>query len=127
MTDAKKKRILLIEDDRDISRTIQIQLNMEGFDVITAADGYEGIYKARKETPDLLILDLKLPGLPGEEICRDLRKERSCAGLPIIMLTAKDTDTDRVIGKVIGADDYMRKPFDMDALLGRIRALLGNA
>lgn len=120
----EKKKILVIEDDQDIRRTIELRLEMEGFEVITAAEGYEGVYKARTSKAGLIILDLKLPGLPGEEICKELRKEKEYEKLPIIMLTAKDTDVDMVIGKVIGASDYMRKPFDMDELLEKIHSLL---
>lgn len=120
----QKNRILVIEDDKDIRRTIQLQLEMEGYNVITASDGYEGIYKARSENVALVILDLKLPGLPGEEICKELRKDATKETVPIIMVTAKDTDVDAVIGKVIGADYYIRKPFDMDNLLTKIRSVL---
>ncbi len=120
----EKKKILVIEDDRDIRRTLELRLKMEGFEVITAAEGYEGIYKARMPGIDLIILDLMLPGLPGEEICRELRKEEKYSALPIIMLTAKDTDADIVIGRVIGANFYIPKPFDMDELLAKINLLL---
>lgn len=120
-----KKKILIIEDDKDINRTLYLRLQMEGFEVISAHDGFEGFYKATTQQPDLIILDLKLPGLPGEQICRDLRKDERYAALPIIMLTAKDKDVDRVIGKVIGANQYMSKPFDMDKLLENISLLLG--
>lgn len=120
----KKKKILIIEDDKDISRTLSLRLEMEGFQVIIAQEGYEGFYKATTQRPDLIILDLRLPGLPGEEICRELRKDQRYASLPIIMLTAKDTDVDRVIGKVIGANQYLNKPFDIDELLKKISLLL---
>lgn len=120
----KKKRILIVEDDKDISRTLSLRLGMEGFEVMTAQEGYEGFYKATTQRPNLIILDLKLPGLPGEEICKELRKDERCASLPIVMLTAKDTDVDRVIGKTIGADQYMNKPFDIDELLKKIYLLL---
>jgi len=119
-----KKKILIIEDDKDINRTLSLRLKMEGFEILTAHEGYEGFYKATTQAPDLIILDLKLPGLPGEEICRELRKDGKRAFLPIVMLTAKDTDVDKVIGKVIGADYYMSKPFDMEELLKKIYALL---
>lgn len=119
-----KKQILIIEDDKGIRRTLEVRLEMEGFAVITASNGYEGYYKARTSGADLIILDLKLPGLPGEEICRGLRKEKKYERLPILMLTAKDTDADMIIGKVIGASDYMRKPFDMDELLVKMYSML---
>lgn len=119
-----KKKILVIEDDKDISRTIVIRLEMEGFEPLTAYDGKEGLEKAKGSGADLVILDLKLPGLPGEEVCRELRKEEEYETLPVIMLTAKDTDVDKVIGKVIGANYYISKPFDMDGLVEKIRSLL---
>lgn len=121
---ANKKRILIIEDDKDINRTLCLRLQMENFEVITSYEGYEGFYKASTQHPDLIILDLKLPGLPGEEICKELRKNEKNALLPIIMLTAKDTDVDKVVGKVIGANQYMNKPFDMEELLKKISLLL---
>ncbi|MEW6101687.1 MAG: response regulator [Candidatus Omnitrophota bacterium] len=121
-----KKRILVIEDDKDISRTLALRLGMEGFEVVTAFNGQEGLDKAKSMSEHLVILDLKLPGLPGEEICRQLRREKKYEHLPIIMLTAKDTDVDMVIGKVIGADYYIRKPFDMDELLVKVHSLLGD-
>ncbi len=119
-----KKKILIIEDDKDINRTLSLRLEMEGFNVINAYEGHEGFYKAKTQAPNLIILDLKLPGLPGEEICRELRKDEKQASLPIIMLTAKDAEVDKVIGKVIGANQYMNKPFDMEELLKEIYALL---
>lgn len=121
-----KKKILVIEDDQDINRTLCLRLQMEDFEVIAAHEGHEGFYKATTQQPDLIILDLKLPGLPGEEICKELRKDEKYASLPIIMLTAKDTDVDKVIGKIIGANQYMSKPFDMDELLKKISLLLSE-
>ena len=119
-----KKKILIIEDDLDIERTLRLRLEMEGLEVISAHEGYEGFYKAMTQGADLIILDLKLPGLPGEEICKELRKYEKGSSLPIIMLTAKDTDVDKVIGKVIGASHYMGKPFDIDELMEKISTLL---
>ena len=119
-----KNKILVIEDDKDIRRTLQLRLEMEGYKVITASEGYEGAYKAITSDAGLIILDLRLPNLQGEEICKELRKEEKYGYLPIIMLTAKDTDVDMVLGKVIGADCYIRKPFDMEELLEKIRSLL---
>jgi len=119
-----KSKILIVEDDKDINRTLCLRLQMEGFEVITAHEGYEGFYKATTQRPNLVILDLKLPGLPGEEICKELRKDERYTSLPVIMLTAKDTDVDKVIGKVIGANHYMNKPFDIDELLKKIYLLL---
>jgi DNA-binding response OmpR family regulator len=119
-----KKKILVIEDDKDISRTIKLYLETEGFEVITVSDGKEGLQKAKTAGEDILILDLMLPGMPGEEICRELRKEEKYAALPIIMLTAKGTDAQWVRGMVLGANYYITKPFEMDDLLSTIQLLL---
>ncbi len=119
-----KKRILVIEDDEDVRKTIEMRLSLEGFEPIGASEGYEGIYKAEKSKANLVILDLKLPGLPGEEICKELRMQDEYEKVPIIMLTAKGSDVDEVIGRVIGADYYVRKPFDMDDLLKKIHSLI---
>lgn len=120
----QNKKILIIEDNKDIAKLLQIRLEMEGYQAITAADGNEGLRLAKSSGVDLIILDLMLPGLPGEEICRQLRKENGPKKLPVIMLSAKDTDADMVLGKVIGADLYMSKPFDIEELLQKIESLL---
>jgi len=122
MTD--KKKILIIEDEKDIRRTLQLQLEAEGFEVIAASDGEDGLRKAKTEGPDLLILDLRLPKLPGEEVCRELRKDEKYLSMPIIMLTAKGTDADWVRGMVIGANYYIPKPYDMKDLLETMQLLL---
>jgi two-component system alkaline phosphatase synthesis response regulator PhoP len=119
-----KKKILLIEDDKDIARTIKLYLEGEGFEVIAVSDGKEGLQKAKTAGEDILILDLMLPGMPGEEICRELRKEEKYTALPIIMLTAKGTDAQWVRGMVLGANYYITKPFEMDDLLSTIQLLL---
>ncbi len=115
------EKILIIEDEPDIATTIKYALEQEEYWVAVARDGEKGLQKAQQDNPDLVILDLKLPGLPGEEICRQLRKGEKTEGTPIIMLTAKDLEVDKIIGKVIGADFYMTKPFDMEELLAKIR------
>ena len=117
-----KKRILIVEDDLDISRTLELYLESEGFQVLISHEGREGLQKAKQEKPDLIVLDLMLPGLPGEELCRDLRKNE--LNMPIIMVTAKGTDTDKVIGRVIGADCYIAKPFEFDKLIAEITRLI---
>jgi len=119
-----KKKILVIEDDKDISRTIKLYLEGEGFEVIAVFDGKEGLERAKTAGEDVLILDLMLPGMPGEEICRELRKDEKYAALPIIMLTAKGTDAEWVRGMVLGANYYITKPFEMDDLLSTIQLLL---
>ena len=114
-------KILIVEDERKIARFLELELTHEGYTVLTAADGREGLQKALDEQPDLLILDLMLPELSGIEVCRRLRHE---SDVPIIMLTAKDDVSDKVMGLDMGADDYRTKPFAIEELLARIRVAL---
>ena len=111
-------RILIVEDERKIARFLELELQHEGYEVETAGDGRTGLEKALTWKPDLLILDLMLPELSGIEVCRRLRHE---SDVPIIMLTAKDDVSDKVMGLDMGADDYMTKPFAIEELLARIR------
>jgi two-component system response regulator MprA len=115
------ERILIIEDDLAILKVLQRSLAYEGYTVDIATDGRAGLNLARDHHPDLVILDWMLPGMDGLEVCRRLRLQ---GGLPILMLTAKDTIQDRVQGLDAGADDYIVKPFNLDELTARIRALL---
>ncbi|RME86760.1 MAG: DNA-binding response regulator [Anaerolineae bacterium] len=115
------ERILIIEDDPSILKVLQRGLTYEGYQVDTATDGRTGLALARERSPDLVILDLMLPGMDGMEVCHHLR---TGGNVPILMLTAKDTVQDRVQGLDAGADDYMVKPFNLDELLARVRALL---
>ncbi len=115
------ERILIVEDDPAILKVLQRSLSYEGYTVDIATDGRAGLNTARDHRPDLVILDWLLPGLDGLEVCRRLR---SGGSLPILMLTAKDTIEDRVQGLDAGADDYLVKPFNLDELTARIRALL---
>ena len=117
-----KARVLIIEDDREILKTLRRNLAHEEYDVYTAEDGDSGLEEARKVEPDLVILDIMLPGIDGYEVCRRLRKENQ--ELPILMLTAKGDTSDRVRGLDIGADDYITKPFEIEELNARMRALL---
>jgi two-component system response regulator MprA len=116
-----RKRILVIEDDERILQFLNRGLTYEGYKVDTAEDGTEGLVAARENPPDLVILDWMLPGVDGLEVCRRLR---AASRVPILMLTAKDSLTDRVGGLDAGADDYLVKPFEFEELLARIRALL---
>jgi len=116
-----KERILIIEDDEGILRVLRRALAYEGYQVETALDGEAGLTQAHSWRPDLVILDLMLPGMDGLEVTQRLRTE---GNIPILMLTAKDTINDRVQGLDAGADDYMTKPFELDELLARVRALL---
>ena len=114
-------KILIVEDDTNLLATLKYNLDKDGYDVATAVDGAEAIETARKEKPDLIILDIMLPIMNGFEICRILRKEMT---VPILMLTAKAEEMDKIVGLEIGADDYMTKPFSMRELLARVRAML---
>lgn len=116
-----KPKILIIEDDQGILKFLNRGLSYEGYEVMVAEDGEQGIKKAEAEKPDLVVLDLMLPGIDGLEVCRQLRNN---GDIPILMLTAKDQTNDRVTGLDMGADDYMVKPFEFRELLARIRALL---
>jgi two-component system response regulator RegX3 len=113
--------ILLVEDEEAIRDAIAYTLRQEGFTVVEAADGPDALEHARREQPALVLLDLMLPALPGLEVCRTLRSE---SNVPIIIVTAKDAELDRVVGLEIGADDYITKPFSMAELVSRVRALL---
>jgi two-component system OmpR family response regulator len=115
------EKVLVVEDDASLLETIKYNLHKEGYNVVTASDGEQALEIARREKPDVLVLDIMLPKLNGFEVCRILRKEMT---LPILMLTAKVDETDKIAGLEIGADDYMTKPFSMRELLARIRAML---
>jgi len=117
-------RILVIEDDEAILKVLRRGLAYEGYTVDTAADGQSGLMAARDNPPDLVILDLMLPGIDGLEVCRRLRAGGS---VPILILTAKDSVNDRITGLDMGADDYLVKPFNLDELLARVRALMRRA
>ena len=125
----KKKRILVIEDDRDVATLLTMRLEREGFRVVVASDGVTGLAKLRKQVPDLLILDLMLPGMQGEEVCKTIRGDdnNKISELPIIILTGKSSDTDRVVCKVIGANSYLIKPYEVNQLFGEILAQLSAA
>lgn len=119
-----QRRILVVDDDPNILKVIQRGLGFEGFRVLTATSGEEALAAAREEAPDLIVLDIMLPGLDGIEVCKRLR-----GGLktPILMLTARDAVRDKVAGLEAGADDYLAKPFVFDELVARVRALLRRA
>jgi DNA-binding response OmpR family regulator len=113
--------ILVVEDDLTLLETLEYNLIAEGYEVITAADGLTALEVAREEDPDLIVLDLMLPRLDGFEVCRILRREMT---VPILMLTARADEVDRVVGLEVGADDYLTKPFSMRELMARVKALL---
>ncbi|HET7703437.1 MAG TPA: response regulator transcription factor [Candidatus Limnocylindrales bacterium] len=114
------RTILVVEDETTLRETLVDALEVEGFRVVSAADGREALTRFRAESPDLVLLDLMLPELSGIEVCRIIRAE---SGVPIVMLTAKDSELDKVVGLELGADDYVTKPFSLRELAARIRAL----
>ena len=118
-----KPRILLIEDERGLTDVLSYNLNREGYETLVAHDGTEGLRKAQMQLPDLVILDIMLPGIDGLEVCRQLRAGKQTAKIPILMLTAKSEEMDQVVGFTVGADDYVTKPFSVKVLLERVRAL----
>ncbi len=113
--------ILVVEDEPVLLETLEYNLKREGYRVVTATDGWQAVEVARREHPDLVILDVMLPGIDGFEVCRILRRETT---VPILMLTARTDEVDKVVGLEVGADDYVTKPFSMRELLARVRALL---
>ena len=115
------KKILIVEDESTLVATLKFNLEREGYQVVTATDGEAGLSLAREQKPDLIVLDLMLPRIDGLEVCRILRREQTT---PILMLTAKTEEVDKVVGLELGADDYVTKPFGMRELLARVRALL---
>jgi len=117
-----RKRILVIEDERDIAELIRLHLDDLGFSAVVIGDGNAGLRKASEDSWDLVILDLRLPGLDGLEICRRLRQNSS--SVPVLMLTSKSSELDRVVGLEIGADDYVTKPFSILELIARVKAIL---
>ena len=121
---SKNNKILVVEDDQNLLDTLEYNLRNEQYEVVSAVNGEKAVELARKENPALIILDIMLPKLNGLEVCRILRKEMT---VPILMLTARNEEVDKIIGLEVGADDYMTKPFSMRELLARIRAMLRRA
>ncbi len=121
------RKILVVDDEPVLVETIAYNLEQAGYEVTTAADGASALEMARRERPDLVILDIMLPEMDGLEVCRLLRRENSTATTPIMMLTAKGEEIDKVVGLEVGADDYVTKPFGRRELLARVKALLRRA
>jgi DNA-binding response OmpR family regulator len=117
-------RVLVVDDERDIVELVRYHAEKAGFECLTAADGPTALRLARDWRPDLLVLDLMLPGIDGLEVCRRLRRDAATAALPIIVLTARAEEADRVVGLEVGADDYVVKPFSPRELVARMKALL---
>jgi DNA-binding response OmpR family regulator len=119
-----KKRILIVDDEEDILSVLKFRLEANNYETLTASNGHEGLNKARTEKPDLIILDLMLPKLDGHKVCRMLKFDESYKAIPIIMFTARVQQKDEELGKEMGADAYITKPFEPEVLLEKIRQLL---
>ena len=121
-----QKRILVVDDEVDLVETIRFPLEMEGFNVLVSYNGEDALNQARKESPDLILLDLMLPKLDGYKVCRLLKFDERYKHIPILMLTAKTQEKDKLLGKETGADEYITKPFDIDELMKKIKAYLNK-
>jgi DNA-binding response OmpR family regulator len=119
-----KEKILIVEDEKDIVKMLEYNLKKEGFSTVAARDGEAALTAARKERPDLILLDIMLPGIDGLEVCKALRGDPKTAAIPIIMLTAKSQESDKIVGLELGADDYVTKPFSPRELIARIKAVI---
>lgn len=120
------KKILVVDDEELIVKMVGLRLKANGYDVISASDGKEGLTKAKEEFPDLIILDVMMPVMDGYKVCGLLKKDTRFAKIPVIMFTAKAQVDDKKIGEEVGANAYITKPFDPQVLLGKIRELLGE-
>jgi len=118
-----RERILVVEDEADVRELIRLQLRAAGFDVLEAGNGAEGLAMAKNDPPSVIILDLMMPEMNGIEVCRALRRNPATSRIPILMLTAKSTEEDKVVGFEVGADDYVTKPFSPRELVLRVRAV----
>ena len=118
------ERILVVDDEDHIVELIKFNLETKGYNVISAFDGEEAIKKANNESPDLIILDLMLPKIDGVEVCRRIKEDENTSNISIIMLTAKNDESDKIVGLEIGADDYMTKTFSVKELMARVKAVL---
>lgn len=124
MSGRARKRVLVVDDERDITDLVSFNLKRNGYDVIACYDGAEAIEVAGRDLPDLIVLDLMLPGIDGTEVTRRLKADPRTASIPIVMLTAKGEETDQIVGLTLGADDYVTKPFSIKVLLARLASVL---
>ena len=115
------KKILVVDDETELLKAINILLKTSGYEVVTAQDGQEGLEKAKSLSPDLIVLDILMPKMDGYEVCRLLKFDEKYKSIPIIMLTAKVQDIDKAMGKKVGADDYIAKPFETQDLIDKIK------
>jgi len=122
----KPKKILVVDDEVDLVETVRFPLEMEGFDVLVSYNGEDALNQARKESPDLIILDLMLPKLDGYKVCRLLKFDERYKHIPILMLTAKTQEKDKTLGMETGANEYITKPFEMDYLMEKVKAYLSK-
>ena len=124
MTENSKKKILIVDDEPDIVETLKFLIESEGFESIIALDGEEALRKAKEENPDLMILDVMLPKINGYKVCRLLKFDSKYKHIPILMVTARSQEEDKVIGEETGADEYITKPFDINELVEKIHFYL---
>ena len=122
----KLKKILVVDDEVDLVETVRFPLEMEGYDVLVSYNGEDALNQARKENPDLIILDLMLPKLDGYKVCRLLKFDERYKHIPILMLTAKTQEKDKTLGMETGANEYITKPFEMDYLMEKVKAYLNK-
>jgi len=120
------KKILVIDDETELLKALTIRLKTSGYEVITAQDGQEGLEKAKSSNPDLIVLDILMPKMDGYEVCRLLKFDEKYKSIPVIMLTAKAQDIDKAMGKKVGADDYITKPFETQDLVDKIKKYIGE-
>ena len=124
MTNDRKKKILIVDDETEMSEMETLRLEASGYEVATACDGRSGIAQARQWQPDLVILDIMLPAMDGYQVCKALKKDPACRQIPIILVSALDQKYDTDLGKKVGADFYFTKPFEPSVLLSKIRELV---
>ena len=121
-----QKKILVVDDEVDLVETLRFPLELEGFDVIVSYNGEDALNQAREKNPDLILLDVMLPKLDGYKVCRLLKFDERYKHIPILMLTAKTQEKDKLIGKETGADEYITKPFDIDFVISKVKSYLSK-
>lgn len=122
----EKKKILVVDDEVDLVKTIQFALELEGYKVLVSYNGEDALNQARKENPDLILLDIMLPKLDGYKVCRLLKFDEQYKHIPILMMTAKTQEKDKLMGKETGANEYITKPFDMEELMEKVKTYLNK-